>query len=73
MIKIRHVRDKHRGVNFIDVMLKGYEDSPFGWVWGEDGFEKKPLVSITVFGLTIIEIDISVGYYQLLGFWWLKP
>ena len=56
---------------FLSTWLVGCEDRGFGWEWGIDEYEKKPLITIQFFGLTILYFEKTGNclYVTILGFW----
>ena len=70
-----YVRNKKSKAHFLSAWLSAFENSSFGWEWGTDGTEDKVDVTLTLYGLKIIEFKrYRVGGFclHLFGFWWMK-
>ena len=72
--RIYRANKSKEGKNFIDISLKGFQNSPFGWQWGNDGEFRFGDINIHIFGLDIIYFEKFRGGFdiRILGFWWIK-
>lgn len=60
---------------FLSAWLKTCQNDSWGWEWGLDGLEHKPIVSLRLFGLQIIYFErFQRGGYEAVcfGFWRIK-
>lgn len=71
----KHIHIKKESVHYIDIHLKAWDNSSFGWEWGYDGYESCLPTLFRLFNLNLFGFKwFKSGGFEiwLLGFWYVS-